>query len=113
MHIISVLIMSKEVIMNAYRSLLIIAASSVVILSGCAVETVSYNPGYADVVYTQSTMYGTYPSYNWGYSGDYTPVYATGAYGGMGGFYGGFGGYRHGYGGYYRGGGFYHGGRFR
>lgn len=94
--------------MKTYRVVLALVASSVII-AGCAVDTVTYNPGYADVVYTSD--YGTYPSYYWGYQNDYSPVYAVGAYSGWGrGYYGGWGGYRGGWG-HHGGWGGHHGGR--
>ncbi len=97
--------------MKTYRVALVVVASTA-ILSGCAVDTVTYSPGYASTVYTSD--YGAYPSYYWGYQNDYSPVYAVDAYSGWGrGYYGGWGGgYRGGWAGGYRGGwgGGHHGG---
>lgn len=94
--------------MKRSRVALLVLTSSIM-LGGCVEETVTYNPDYADVY---AASYSSYPSYDWGYAGDYAPVYATG---GWGAYYGRWGGYRGGWAGYhnagFHGGGFHGGGR--
>jgi hypothetical protein len=69
--------------MKLYHLILLLVAS-VGILSSCAVETVRTGPAYAEVY---APVYGSYPSYDWGYHADYYPAYEPVVYYGYGGWY--------------------------